>query len=59
MIKKYKFEVKEILSRVVTVEAESEQEAKEKVQFAYDSEEIVLDWNDCVSGGIEFIKEVK
>ena len=58
-MKKYKIEIKEILSRVIEVDAESEKEAKEKAQFAYDSEEIVLDWNDCVSNEIELIKEVK
>lgn len=58
-MKKYEIEVREILSRVIEVEAESEREAQEKVQFAYDSEEIVLDWNDCVSNEIEFIREVK
>ena len=58
-MKNYEVEVREILSRVIEVEAESEEDAKEKVQFAYDSEEIVLDWNDCVSNEIEFVREVK
>lgn len=58
-MKNYVVEVREILSRVIEVEAESEEDAKEKVQFAYDSEEIVLDWNDCVSNEIEFVREVK
>lgn len=58
-MKKYEVEVREILSRVIEVEAESEEDAKEKVQFAYDSEEIVLDWNDCVSSEIDFVREVK
>ena len=42
----YKVEIKEILSRVVIVEAENEEDAKSKIENDYKNEEIVLDSGD-------------
>lgn len=58
-MKKYEVEIHEILARIVKVEAENEDEAIEKVQEMYDNEEIVLDWSNCVSSEIDFVREVK
>ncbi len=46
----YQIEVKEVLNRIVEVEAESRDEALAKVEESYNNEEIVLDSNDCVEG---------
>lgn len=45
-IKKYVVYVTETLQRKVIVEAKSLTEAEEKVQEAYENEEITLDYND-------------
>ncbi|RIY38143.1 protein dpnD [Capnocytophaga canis] len=45
----YKIEVKKILSRIVPVEAENEQEAVQKVEEMYKNEEIILDFDDFVT----------
>ena len=45
-MEKYKVEVVETLSRVVTQEANSYEEAQEIVESKYDNEDIVLDWQD-------------
>ena len=58
-MKKYEVEIHEILSRVIEVEAESEEKAKEKVQAMYDNEEIVLDYTDIVAQETDFVREVK
>ena len=44
--KKYVVYVTETLQRKVVVEAKSLTEAEEKVQEAYENEEITLDYND-------------
>lgn len=49
---KYKVNVEELLSRIVEVEADSDEEAEEKVREMYRNEEIVLDASDFQS--IEF-----
>lgn len=54
---KYICEIKETLSRLVTVEATSIYEAKEKVQDAYDNEDIVLSADDFVGYEIEVLDE--
>ena len=59
MMKTYEVKIHEILTRIVKVDAESEKQAIEKVQEMYDNETIVLDWSDCVSSEINFVKEVK
>lgn len=46
---KYKVNVKELLSRIIEVEAENEEEAEEKVKEMYMNEEIVLDVSDFQS----------
>jgi hypothetical protein len=45
---KYNVEVQEVLSRIITVEAPTADEALERVQKAYNASEIVLDSNDMV-----------
>ena len=46
---KYKVNVEELLSRIIEVEAENEEEAEEKVREMYMSAEIVLDASDFQS----------
>lgn len=46
---KYKVNVEELLSRIVEVEADSDEEAEEKVREMYRNEEIVLDASDFQS----------
>ena len=46
---KYKVNVEELLSRIVEVEAESEEEAEDKVREMYMNEDIVLDASDFLS----------
>ena len=47
-MKTFEFEVKELLSRIIEVEAETENEAYLKVKGMYENEEIVLDSSDQV-----------
>ena len=46
---KYKVNVEELLSRIVEVEADSDEEAEDKVREMYMNEEIVLDASDFQS----------
>lgn len=46
---KYKVNVEELLSRIVEVEADSDEEAEDKVREMYRNEEIVLDAEDLQS----------
>lgn len=46
---KYKVNVEELLSRIVEVETENEEEAEEKVREMYMNEDIVLDASDFQS----------
>ena len=46
---KYKVNVEELLSRIVEVEADSENEAEDKVREMYMNEDIVLDASDFKS----------
>lgn len=50
---KYSVQIREILAKEVTVEAESEDEALAKVSDMYLDGEIVLDYNDVVYDGAE------
>lgn len=50
----FKFEVKETVSRIIEVEANSADEAFSKIQDLYNKEEIVLDADDYVE--TEFLK---
>ena len=43
---KYKINIEEILSRVIEIEAEDDEDAENKVRKMYDSEEIVLSSED-------------
>jgi hypothetical protein len=46
---KYQLEVKEILSRIVEVEAEDEKDAIEKIEYECNEGVIELDYNDFKS----------
>lgn len=48
----YTVKVREVLEKTITIDADSREEAIEKVQVMYDNEEIVLDWDD-VLGSVE------
>lgn len=50
----FKIELKETLSRVIEIEASSEDEALSKIQDLYKKEEIVLDADDYME--TEFLK---
>lgn len=50
----FKIEVKETLSRIIEVQASSEDEALSKIQDLYKKEKIVLDADDYVE--TEFLK---
>ena len=49
---KYSVKVKEILLKVVTVDANSKEEALENVMKMYNKQEIVLDYEDLVNTSI-------
>ena len=49
---KYSVKVKEILLKVVTVDANSKEEALENVMKMYNKQEIVLDYEDLVDTSI-------
>lgn len=51
-MKNYFIEIKETLKRVVSIEAENLEEAFEKVEDAYNNEEIVL--SACDFDGVAF-----
>lgn len=46
---KYKVNIEELLSRIVEVEADNEEDAENKVRAMYNKEEIVLDADDLSS----------
>lgn len=51
------FEITETLQRLIYVEAESEQEAREEAEIMYDSQEVVLDASDFVAHSIKLADE--
>lgn len=53
----FKIEIQEFLSEIVEVEAENIDEAISKVKEMYRAEEIVLDYNNCVTTEIEEYKD--
>ena len=55
--RKYKIEVRELLSKVVEVKASSVEEAIDKVKEMYRTEEIMLDWKNCVGTEIDEYEE--
>lgn len=52
---KYEVRITEILSRIVTVDADDEIEAQLKVDEMYGKEQIVLDWSDIENITIEVV----
>ena len=52
-MKTFEFEIQELLSRIVEVEATNEDEAYRKVKEMYKKEEIVLDSSDFVETEIK------
>lgn len=51
-MKKYKFNIEEVLNKEVTVEAESFEKAMKKINNLYKDEEIVLDYEDFIGYGV-------
>lgn len=56
-MKTFTIEIQEFLSRIVDVEANSEEEAISIVRTLYRNEEIVLDASDYVTTEIEVFEE--
>lgn len=52
----FKIEIQEFLSRIIEVEAKTENEAITKARAMYENQEIVLDSDDFVSSEVELIK---
>lgn len=52
-MKRYYVSVTEILNKVVSVDAESEEEAVQKVQDAYNNSEIILDSDNFCGGMVD------
>ena len=53
-MKTYAIEIKETLSKVIEIEANTEEEALQKIKDLYQKESIVLDAEDFVT--VEFLK---
>lgn len=58
-MKKYKFNIEEVLNKEVTVEAESFEKVMKKINNLYKDEEIVLDYEDFIGYTINYINEEK
>ena len=58
-MKKYIFNIEEVLNKEVTVEAESFEKAMKKINNLYKDEEIVLDYEDFIGYTINYINEEK
>ena len=58
-MKKYKFNIEEVLNKEVTVEAESFEKAMKKINNLYKDEEIVLDYEEFIGYTINYINEEK
>ena len=54
---KYRFLITEYLRRTVVVEADSQDEALDKLISSYEGEDIVLDWNDYDGNDIDYLEE--
>ena len=52
-MKKYNIQITEYLQRIITVEAESEEDAIAMVESEYDLAHIVLDYSDFTGKDIE------
>lgn len=55
-MKTFEIEITELLSRIIEVEAETENEAFEKVNEMYQNEKIVLDSSDYVDTEIKIFE---
>ena len=55
-MKTFKVEVKETLTRIVTIQAESETDAVSQVKSQYDDGGIILDSADCLDSEIAIFK---
>ena len=53
-MKKYNVQITEYLQRIITVEAESEEDAIAMVESEYDLAHIVLDYSDFTGKGCSF-----
>lgn len=58
-MKKYKFNIEEVLNKEVIVEAESFEKAMKKINNLHKDEEIVLDYEDFIGYTINYINEEK
>lgn len=58
-MKKYKFNIEEVLNKEVIVEAESFEKAMKKINNLYKDEEIVLDYEEFIGYTINYINEEK
>lgn len=56
-MKTYKVKVVETLARTVTVKAESEDDAHEKVERMYYDEKVVLDYSDHINTDFVVLKK--
>jgi hypothetical protein len=54
-MKEYKIEIVETICRIVTVEAQSDEEAMSKIRDDYNNAEIVLDYDDFLDVEFNFI----
>ena len=52
---RYEVKVTEVLSRIITVDAEDEADAQVKVGEMYSNAQIVLDWSDVEDVTIEVV----
>ena len=55
-MKEFNIEITETLQRIVTIKANNESEAIDKVQELYDDEKIVLDYSDYIDTDIEIVE---
>ncbi len=55
---KYTYEIVEILSKVIAIDAQTESEAYKKVKEMYRNSEVVLDADDYISTEIELLKDI-
>ena len=50
----YIIQITELLSHQITIEAETAEEAKQKIQDSYYNDDIVLTADDYVDGSVQF-----
>ena len=58
-MKKYNFNIEEVLNKEVIAEAESFEKAMKKINNLYKDEEIVLHYEDFIGYTINYINEEK